>query len=266
MPKPFGGGQATQAAMPSPAPTAPGAAQTPGFVERMKSRLPEQGSQARHDMIMKMVQAGMSSAQGSTSPLVSLLAPIAGAMIEGGATSKRNEAASVENSEMSASILGDKANDPKLQGYLEVLNNPNAPSHLKSIAKSRLDAALKPPTASRSGTGGTRSSGGGKPVSGQRNVRIVGNYDIGGVMHGRDPYGRMVPYISPDGKPVPSRVGRPGSPPADPSQSVVDELVELTKPSAPAPTTTASPAAPAMPVAPALDENDPLGILAIPPA
>ena len=51
------------------------------------------------------------------------------------------------------------------------------------------------------GGGGGRSSGGGGG-GGSSSTRLAGEYDIDGVLHGRDPTGQMRPYLAPDGTPV----------------------------------------------------------------
>jgi hypothetical protein len=241
----------------------------PTMRERMNGFFPEQGSEAQYDMIMQLVQAGMANASASGSPLANLLAPIAGAAIGGRATRKREDTQTKQQSGMTSSVLGEAANNPDVQGYLEVLNNPDAPGYLKSIAQTKLDAIINPrpaaaPRTSRSSprrSSPRSSSPSATPVSGQRTTRLYGNYEIGGVMHGRDNYGNMVPYVGPDGQPVRSSTSTPAStssPAATPS--IVDELTSLTTPTAP------TPSAPAQPVQPALDASDPLGILNIPPA
>lgn len=222
----------------------------PGF-------FPQQGSKAQYDMIMQLVQAGMSNAQQSGSPIAALLAPLAGAAIGGGATRKYQDAQAKSQSELAQSVLGDAASNPNVKGYIDVLNDPNAPGYLKTIAQSRLNAAINP-AKGRTGRTTARRTGGGrgtaKKVSGQAQSRLFGEYDIGGVLHGRDKFGKMVPYTGPDGSPVPSSRKPNTAAPA----SVVDELTSLTTP---APTGNA-----AAVTAPRVDEADPLGILGLPPA
>lgn len=278
MPKPFGSASAATRPMARPVPPS-GAVETsirpqarpdnlgqptPTLRDRMSGFFPEQGSQEQYDMIMQLVQAGMSNAQASGSPLANLLAPIAGAAIAGRATRKRNDAQAGRSGEMVSAVLGDAADNPQVQGYLDVLNDPDAPAYLKSIAQSRLDAIINPRPARTARTTPRRTGGGrgtptAQPVDGQRNRRLYGEYDIGGVLHGRDSYGNMVPYTGPDGQPVRATRGDEAAAPGSPPASVADELTALTQPAAPAP-------APAAPVPPALDESDPLGILNIPPA
>lgn len=236
MPKPFGGapGAASGSRHPMSPPVPSGVAPTGGGGGGLGSLLqgifPEKGSKANHDMVMQLVQAGMASAQRSKSPLANLLAPIAGAVVGGRSAQNHDEYQKKTNDEMTAAILGASGQDPNVQSYMGVLNDPQAPAHLKSIAKARLDAAIKPKSST------VRRSGGSRPSSGKpKGSRLYGEYDIGGIMHGRDSYGKMVPYTDPDGKPVPIRGA----------------------------TSTTTKAAPA---ATGVDESDPLGILGAPPA
>lgn len=262
MAKAFGGvtpaGATRPMARPAPAGVQPGQPR-PTLRSRLSGFFPEQGSKQQYDMVMQLVQAGMANARDSGSPLASLLAPIAGAAIGSRASQKRQSAETTAQSEMLSSVLGDAANDPQVQKYASVLNDPDAPAYLKSIAQSRLDALTKPSgrSAPRRSTGG-RTTSSGNPVDGQRNSRIYGEYDIGGVLYGRDSYGRMVPYAGPDGRPVSATRGGDTASAPGASPSITDEIIAMTVP----PQT----AAPAQPVAPALDKSDPLGILGIPPA
>lgn len=230
---------------------------------RIESFLPERGSQEQHDMIMQLVQAGMSNAQASGSPLANFLAPLAGSLIAGRATRKLNDAKSERSSKMISAVLGDVAENPQVIGHIDVLNDPDAPAYLKGIAKSRLDAIINPRTTPSMAGGGKRGVSAAQSINGQINRRLYGEYDIGGVLHGRDNYGKMVPYTGPDGKPVLSSRGGETSTQGTTPTSVVDELAALTQqPAAPA----ASNIAATTTMPPALDENDPLGILNIPPA
>lgn len=122
----------------------PQAAAGGGFMDQLRGMLPEQGSQSQYDMIMQLVQAGMGSAQQSNSPLANLLAPMAGAMIGGGATKQYEAGRAASTDELTSALLGDVSGDPKMQGYLAVLNDPNAPAHLKSIAQAGLTRATTP--------------------------------------------------------------------------------------------------------------------------
>lgn len=120
--------------------------------------------QTRYDMTMGLLQQGMAAAQSSGSPLAAFLAPMAGAVIGGRAASRLDEAKASETDALTASMLGDLP--PEAQRYADVLDNPNAPDYLKSIAKSRLEDALKPAAASGASKGGGRSSSHGSRPSG----------------------------------------------------------------------------------------------------
>lgn len=242
--------------------------------QRMTDFFPEQGSAAQYDMIMQLVQAGMSNASASGSPLASLLAPIAGAAISGRATRKRDDAKSKEQDSMTSSVLGDVADDPKVQGYLDVLNNPDTPPYLKSIAQKKLDSTINP----RAPTRGARPQGN-TSQGAKANRRLYGNYEINGVMHGRDNYGNMVPYTDPQGQPVRSSSTSSGAANSSTPASIVDELASLTSPvkaqSAKAEQDTrdplgilnlSQPQSAAQPVQPPAGALDPLGILNLPPA
>lgn len=161
------------------------------------------GSEARYDMVMQLLSSAMSSAQGSNSPLLAFLAPLATSAIGARATKIHDDARASEVSQMTEGFLGPNGMNTEAQRALEVLNNPNAPDYLKSIAKTRFDAAMKPASAPHRSGGRAASTGGGTARSG----RLMGEYDIGGILHGRTADGRMVPYMGPDGQPVRSGTG-----------------------------------------------------------
>lgn len=117
--------------------------------------------QTRYDMTMGLLQQGMAAAQSSGSPLAAFLAPMAGAVIGGRAASRLDEAKASETDALTSSMLGNVP--PDAAKYMDVLNNPNAPDYLKSIAKSRLEEAMKPSAAGGSKGGGRSSSRGGRP-------------------------------------------------------------------------------------------------------
>lgn len=167
------------------------------------------GSEARYDMAMQLLASAMGSAQGSGSPLLSFIAPIATSVIGARATKVRDDARASEVSAMTESILGPNGMNAEAQEALAIMNNPDAPDFLKSMAKSRFDAATKPTSAAAPRK---RSSGGGGG-----SARLYGEYDIGGVLHGRTSDGRMVPYIGPDGKPLTKGASSPAAPAQDPA-------------------------------------------------
>lgn len=254
-PMPAATGATATSIMPGPRPqnTAQQPRQTLG--SRIGSFFPEKGSQEQYDLVMQLVQAGMANAQASGSPIANLLAPLAGAIISGRATRNRQDAAAGRSGQMANAVLGKASSDPKVQGYLSVLNDPNAPDYLKQMAKAKLDAATKPGLPPRTARTSPKRSSGTTPSKASK-TRLYGEYDIGGILHGRDPYGNMVPYVSPSGEPVPF----PGSKNKPAVTPAVTPLPSVQP-------TPVLPTAPVLPVLPAgAEEIDPLGILSIPPA
>lgn len=70
----------------SPRPIARGESQPGGLLSGLLGRggggiLPERGTRAQYDMVQALLQSGMQSAQGSGSPLLAFLAPVAGGAI-----------------------------------------------------------------------------------------------------------------------------------------------------------------------------------------
>lgn len=115
--------------------------------------------QKRYDMAMELLQQGMSAASGSGNPLLSFLSPFAGAVIGGNLQGKADAASAASADEMNQTLLGTMAGDPRAQGYLDILNNPDAPDYARSMAKDGLTKLMAPPKpAGRAGgSGGTRA-------------------------------------------------------------------------------------------------------------
>lgn len=115
--------------------------------------------QKRYDMAMELLQQGMASASGSGNPLLSFISPFAGAVIGGNLQGKADAAASAGADEMNQTLLGTMAGDPRARGYLDILNNPDAPDYARSMAKDGLTKLMAPPKpAGRAGgSGGTRA-------------------------------------------------------------------------------------------------------------
>jgi len=101
----------------------------------------------RQDMIMQLVGAGMQSAGGAGSPLLSFLAPLAGGAI-GAGTAKRAEkyagAQSASAMDDFTASLGKHGNNPRVQSLIGVLQNPASPDFMKTTAQAELDRILKP--------------------------------------------------------------------------------------------------------------------------
>lgn len=242
MPSPMAASLAATQGLPARAAMAP--PPNPNSAAAAQAAMAPAMTDARYQMIMELVKAGMGSAADSGSPLAAFLAPLAGAMIGGKATTKLEQAKSNAGRDMAKGVFGDKADDPAMRGYLEVLNNPNAPDYLRSAAKQRLEQTMK-------GQGAVTRTGGGRSSRGGSG-RLYGEYNVGGILHGRDSAGNLRPIMGPDGRPVSvdARMGRSGASgtPTGPA-SIEDELGKLMgdQPAA------ANPA-------------DPLGILNLPPA
>lgn len=182
---------------------------------------PNMGVQERFDMAMELLKNGMSMAAQSNNPLAAFLGPLAGAAIGGGIENKRAKLMDQQNDQlMSAMMPG--ANQDELQRLTDVVNNPDAPEYLKSIAKARLDAAVKPfmpgyvapgSGGGKKGGGGGGGRGGGKAAGGgdpaKPKQKLYGEYDIGGVLYGRNAYGEMIPYTDSSGAPVKSGKATP---------------------------------------------------------
>lgn len=170
------------------------------------------GSEARYDMAMQLLAAAMGSAQGANSPLLSFIAPIATSVIGARATKVRDDARASEVSAMTESILGPNGLNTEAQQALAIMNNPDAPDYLKSLAKSRFDAATKPAASAsprkRSGEGGT---------PGKTRPRLYGPVVVKDGVDGKyDGTGVWWPLVGPDGAEAAS--------PAAPAQNTTDPL------------------------------------------
>jgi len=212
--------------------------------------IPEKGSKARNDMVMKLIDASMQSAQESGSPILSALAPIVGAMAGNKSQSQFDEAEAARNQEMTQALLGNMMSNPKAIASMQVLNDPNAPAHLRSIATSQLAAIMKP------------KGRGGRGAGPDAYRRPPSNTDA---LMTRLLYGAMSPD-SEGGESISSgeqaRIDAVRTARSRSRSTAVDPFDQFLEGGAPAP---AAPAAPA-PAPQALDENDPLGILGLPPA
>lgn len=228
MPKALGMGGASPMTQPQPAsPTAQGGG---GFFG-------PRGSQQRYDMTMQMISQAMNSAQGTNSPVLAFLAPLASAAIGARATKLREDEKARNVSAMTESILGPNGMSPRAKSALDVMNNPDAPDYLESIAESMFKAEMKPQQASSGGGGGKQRT---TPAAVKK--RIFGEYEIDGYLYGRDATGQMVPYTDAAGNKVAGKGGTPASP-ASPAAAPAAPLVH-----------------PVLPVDPKTPDNDPLGI------
>lgn len=153
----------------------------------------------RYDMAMNLLGSAMSGASGSPSPALQFLAPILGAMTGTKLADKRDDAVRSEQAAMAQGLLGDTIS-PQVQQAMDVLNNPDAPDYLKSIALSMVKGGGVPfgrGSGSSERSGGrsrSKSRGGG----GTRPTRLT--------YISRDPDGVVRGYNSATGKrePVPN--------------------------------------------------------------
>lgn len=184
------------------------------------------GSQQRYDMTMQMVQNAMAQAQGTNSPLLAFLAPMAGAAIGARATKQYEDARAAEATSQTEALLGPVASSPKTRAALDVLNDPDAPDYLKSIAATMVKGAA-PKASSGRGNRARRST----PAAAK--TRIYGEYEVDGLLYGRDAYGKMVPYKDANGNPIPAK-GKKAAAPAPAAPPLPQDPVLPSDPAAPA--------------------------------
>lgn len=210
-----GGGGGMTRPMPNPrlnpptgAPPAPAA--KPGLFANMPI-------QKRFDMAMDLLKNGMQMGAESGSPLMAFLSPLAGAAIGGGIENKRAKLMDEQNDELMAAMMPG-ANSEEVQRLSDIVNNPDTPDYLKSIAKAKLDAAIAPYTAKPGGGGG--GGGGGRKASGRadtgksKNGEALFDSYIGedGIIRGRTRDGRMLPYVDENGEPMKAKGADASSP------------------------------------------------------
>jgi hypothetical protein len=187
----------------------------------MSGFLGPKGSEARYDMAMQLLASAMSSAQGSNSPLLSFLAPIATSVIGARAEKVRDDARASEVSAMTESILGPNGLNTEARKALEIMNNPDAPDYLKSMARSRFDAATKPasaPARRRSGGGGASTA---RP-------RLYGEIvEKNGIPGKYDGTGKWWPLVGPDDQPEQAATAAPTNTGAELTDAELDELYGL---------------------------------------
>lgn len=170
----MGMGASPIAGTPFVPPTQPGAAQ-PGILASMFG---EQGTTPRYEATMQLLAQAMSGAQGSNNPVLALLAPIASAAIGSRAEKLHSDNQAKVATEMAGGLLGARAQTPQVQQALSVLQNPDAPDYLKSIATTMLKGSSP-----IGGGGRRRSSGGGTRPSKLTYIRM----DEDGVVRGYNP-------------------------------------------------------------------------------
>lgn len=152
----LGGGVGMTRPMPNPRLNAPTAAPPAPARPGLFANIP---IQKRFDMAMDLLKNGMQMGAESGSPLMAFLSPLAGAAIGGGIENKRARLMGEQEDELMAAMMPG-ANSEEVQRLADIVNNPDAPDYLKSIAQAKLDAAIAPYTA-KPGSGGS-SGGSGK--------------------------------------------------------------------------------------------------------
>jgi len=156
--------------------------------------LPERGSEQQRDLVNALVQQGMASAGQSGSPLLALLAPMAGMAASTRANSLYDSAQEAEAEDSYAEFAKLTGASPAALELLRMMDDPNMPKAAKDQLAKRYEAM----TGGGSGGGG----GGSRPSAAQKKERLFGEYEIDGVLHGRNSYGKMVPYTGDDGQPI----------------------------------------------------------------
>jgi len=154
--------------------------------------LPERGSEQQRDLVNALVQQGMASAGQSGSPLLALLAPMAGMAASTRANSLYDSAQEAEAEDSYAEFAKLTGASPAALELLRMMDDPNMPKAAKDQLAKRYEAM----TGGGSGGGG----GGSRPSAAQEKERLFGEYEIDGVLHGRNSYGKMVPYTGDDGQ------------------------------------------------------------------
>jgi hypothetical protein len=149
--------------------------------------LPERGSEQQRDLVNALVQQGMASAGQSGSPLLALLAPMAGMAASTRANSLYDSAQEAEAEDSYAEFAKLTGASPAALELLRMMDDPNMPKAAKDQLAKRYEAM---------------TGGGSRPSAAQKKERLFGEYEIDGVLHGRNRYGKMVPYTGDDGKPI----------------------------------------------------------------
>lgn len=224
MPRPAGLGGVEVEAAPKPA---------GGFLAQ---QFGPQGSDARYEMAMQMLQSAMSGAAGSNSPALAFLAPIIGSVTSAKLAGQREQYVGSEAQKMTEGLLGGQLN-PQAQQALDVLNNPNAPDYLKQIASTMFKQNAVPfgqtaPSGKRSSGGSRRSSGGGASSRPQKLTYI--SRDPDGVVRGYNAAtGKREVVENADAAPAAAQPVAPALPPPptdpvlprDPVLSADDDLI-----------------------------------------
>lgn len=190
------------------APTSPAPTSTsmPAAIPARGGMFPGLSSGDRYDMVTSLLQGAVNGAGQMNSPLASFLMPVLATMMGAKAAERRDTERSAEVSRMTETLLGPAGVPQSARAALSVLQNPDAPDYLQSIATTMFKDATK--GVGHSATSGAAprrsSSGGGSSAGGTpARTRVYGEpFAYNGVMVQRDGYGNFVPVKGPDGKAV----------------------------------------------------------------
>lgn len=178
---------------------------TPSAPQGGGGLFPNMPAQQRYDMTMELLKSGMQMGANSGSPLAAFLSPLAGAVIGGSASNRLAKAQGSQNDELAASLIPGGMT-PRVQQLTDALDNPSTPDYLKSLAKSELEAALKP-----MGSGGGKRYKGGKVGGATGGAPATGGAGYGGqylvdrilgadgIYRGRNKKGQYVPFTDENG-------------------------------------------------------------------
>ncbi|WP_273280950.1 hypothetical protein [Pseudooceanicola atlanticus] len=219
--------------------------QQPGFLKTMFSRgpggiLPERGSAQQRELVAAALQQAAASAGSSGSPLLAFLTPMLGGAIK----ARTGSLGDMSKGKSLDSFYDATGMDPNSRGLLDMLEDPNLPDAAKAVVRDRFKDMAK------GKTGGSKSSGARRATGAPKDVkrRLYGEYEQDGVVYGRDKFGQLHPYLTPDGSPLTTGGNQVRAPETD-----------LAKPAAM--TSGPSMMAPAIPTEQSLPRNDdPLGI------
>jgi hypothetical protein len=174
---------------------------------------------ARFEIIQTMLGNAAQGAQGAGNPVLSFLTPVLSSVVGAKAAERRDTARAEQVSKMTETLLGPGGLPPQARAAADILGNEAAPDYLRSIAESMFKNAV-PIASSNSGKGAGRT--GVSEATGPRKERLFGNYEIDGILHGRNAYGVMTPYVDGKGNPV-----KAGTKSTNASPPELDPLFEL---------------------------------------
>lgn len=209
MPRPAMGAQPQPAAQPVP---------------QRQGMFPNMSSQDRYDMTMELLKSGMSQAAGSGSPLAAFLAPLAGAVIGGSASSRLSQSQATEQDALADALMPGGMSG-RAEELIDILNNPSTPDYMKSLAKKQLEDALTPAATGGGGKAAGRRRAGASGGGAKTSINIYGEH-VGedGIVRGRAKDGTARPYLDENGNPL--RAKSPKTPKSATEPSATAPLYE----------------------------------------